>query len=67
MGAKCAGRYSARGGMLRMLTEHEELYRINKFTGSLANALMAATNEAALMKLWRKKVGLIHRSPKPGQ
>lgn len=40
------------------LSEAEHDYRRNKVTGSLVNALMAATTEAALIKLWREKVGL---------
>ena len=41
-----------------MLTEAEEDYRIGKFTGSLANAVMNAKSEAELVKVWRIKVGL---------
>jgi hypothetical protein len=41
-----------------MLTEQEELYRVGKFTGSLANAVMNARSEAELLKVWRIKVGL---------
>ena len=41
-----------------MLSEQEELYRIGKFTGSLANAVMNCKSEAELLKVWRIKVGL---------
>ena len=41
-----------------MLTEAEEDYRIGKFTGSLANAVMNAKSEVELVKVWRIKVGL---------
>src|SRR6516225_2550400 len=41
-----------------MLTQAEEDYRIGKFTGSLANAVMNAKSEAELVKVWRIKVGL---------
>ncbi len=40
------------------LSQAEQDYRRNKVTGSLVNALMAATTEAALIKLWREKIGL---------
>jgi hypothetical protein len=40
------------------LSPAEQDYRRNKVTGSLVNELMAATTEAALIKLWRVKVGL---------
>jgi len=41
-----------------MLSEAEENYRIGKFTGSLANAVMTTTSEAELVRIWRVKVGL---------
>jgi hypothetical protein len=41
-----------------MLTAAEQSYRIGKFTGSLANAVMNARSEAELVKVWRQKVGL---------
>jgi predicted phage-related endonuclease len=40
------------------LTQAEQTYRIGKFTGSLANAVMNARSEAELVKIWREKVGL---------
>ena len=40
------------------LSQADQDYRRNKVTGSLVNALMAATTEAALIALWREKVGL---------
>jgi hypothetical protein len=40
------------------LSDAEERYRVGKFTGSLANAVMNATSEAELIKLWRQKVGI---------
>ena len=46
-----------------MLTEAEEDYRIGKFTGSLANAVMNAKSEAELVKVWRIKVGLDSQDP----
>jgi predicted phage-related endonuclease len=41
-----------------MLSAAEEDYRIGKFTGSLANAVMSAKNDAELVAIWRQKVGL---------
>jgi hypothetical protein len=41
-----------------VLSAAEENYRIGKFTGSLANAVMNARSEAELVKIWRQKVGL---------
>ena len=41
-----------------MLTEQEQKYRVGKFTGSLANAVMNCKSEAELLKIWRQKVGL---------
>jgi predicted phage-related endonuclease len=40
------------------LSAADEDYRIGKVTGSLVNILMNTTNEAALNKVWREKVGL---------
>jgi hypothetical protein len=40
------------------LSQAEQDYRRNKVTGSLVNALMAADSEAALIKLWREKIGI---------
>jgi predicted phage-related endonuclease len=40
------------------LSQADQDYRRNKVTGSLVNALMAAPTEAALIALWREKVGL---------
>ena len=39
------------------LSDAEEDYRIGKVTGSLANVLMTATSEAALIKAWLIKTG----------
>src|SRR6201984_1778958 len=39
------------------LSDAEEDYRIGKVTGSLANVLMTATHEAALIKAWLIKTG----------
>jgi hypothetical protein len=41
-----------------MLSQAEEDYRVGKFTGSLANAVMNCKSEAELVKIWRIKVGL---------
>jgi hypothetical protein len=46
-----------------MLSAAEHDYRIGKFTGSLANAVMNATTEAELVKVWRVKVGLDEPEP----
>jgi hypothetical protein len=40
------------------LSAFDEDYRIGKFTGSLANAVMNARSEAELLRIWREKVGL---------
>jgi hypothetical protein len=40
------------------LSAAEESYRVGKFTGSLANAVMNARSEAELVKVWRQKVGI---------
>jgi hypothetical protein len=41
-----------------MLSPAESNYRIGKFTGSLANAVMNCRSEADLNRIWREKVGL---------
>jgi YqaJ-like recombinase protein len=41
-----------------VLSAAEEDYRVGKFTGSLANAVMTARSESELVKIWRQKVGL---------
>ena len=41
-----------------MLSVAEQRYRVGKFTGSLANAVMNSTSELALNRVWREKVGL---------
>jgi len=40
------------------LSPADEDYRVGKFTGSLANAVMNARSEAELVAIWRQKVGL---------
>jgi YqaJ-like viral recombinase domain len=40
------------------LSKAEQDYRVGKFTGSLANAVMTAKSEDELIKIWRQKVGL---------
>jgi hypothetical protein len=46
-----------------VLTQAEQNYRVGKFTGSLANAVMNAKSEAELVKIWRQKVGLDEPDP----
>jgi hypothetical protein len=46
-----------------VLTQAEQNYRVGKFTGSLANAVMNAKSEAELVKIWRQKVGLDEPEP----
>jgi hypothetical protein len=41
-----------------MLSSADEDYRVGKFTGSLANAVMNCKSEAELVKIWRVKIGL---------
>jgi hypothetical protein len=55
---RVATKNNKRGTRTMALSQSEETYRVGKFTGSLANAVMTARSEAELTQIWRQKVGI---------